>query len=149
MTTLAHEIVDAHNTDLLSGEALTIKDICIADREKNYSDNELDGLSVYNALPKIMSLGTKMYRAGDTLWLTDDLPEGGVEFHTSNTENGAGLIKNILLFFGLLKSKGYLYAVTHYDFPQINHLFSKTDLKVQIDEINEGKYRTYRAKVSL
>ncbi len=148
MATLAHEVTDV-DTPLQEGETLSLQELCIADRNKNYSDDEISGEEVFAALPVMQAKGDVLYRAGDTMWVTWPLPHKGIEFHSCNAENGAGLTRNILAFFDLLKSKGYTYALTYYDFPQITHLFSKSSLDVTIEKIDGGKHRTYQAKVRL
>lgn len=150
MTSLAHAIVDPHNAPpQTEWETMTVEEVCIADRAKNYSGDEISGEIVYLALPAVLAHGDKIYRAGNTLWVTSDLPGNGLEFHSGNAENGANLVRNIIEFFKLLKSLGYAWAVTYYDFPQITHLFSKVGLPVEITRVDEGKHRTFYAKVSL
>lgn len=126
---------------------MNFREIIEKDLEKNYKGR---GLTISDAVMSFKNRvedGEKPYRAGNTIFMTKNLGDGGVEWHTINPEPSAQLIKNATAYFLKLREDGYKYATTYYDNPKINGLITQTIFPSEIQRVNEGQDRTYRSVV--
>lgn len=128
---------------------MSIQEILEKDLAKNYQGRETTLEQAVASVRDAIAEGNKLYRAGNTLFVTKDLGDGGVEWHTINPEPSAQLVKNATAYFLQLREQGYKYATTYYDNPKINDLFKQTIFPATIEQVNEGQDRTYRSVVRL
>lgn len=130
-------------------EQMTIKEILDADLAKNYKGENFDAEDNYKGYKSLIEQGTKMYRFGNTIYMVDSAGESVVEWHTSNAERSDALLANTNKFLKRLKDDGIKTAFTYYDNPKINAIVKQFDFPVKVNKVDEGKYKTYKAEVSL
>lgn len=126
---------------------MTVREIVEKDLEKNYKGRGITTSDAAASFKARIDEGEKPYRAGNTIFMTTDLGDGGVEWHTINPEPSAQLVKNATAYFLQLREEGYKYATTYYDNPKINELITQTIFPAKIERVNEGEDRTYRSVV--
>jgi hypothetical protein len=143
----AHKVTNLR--EFVPSGSLPILELLKIDREKNYHGNQPNSNYTYLNLFKYVNSGNDLYRCGNTLYITDDLPDNGLEFHALNAERAGQFSKNSVEMFDLFKTMGYKYLLTYYDFPIISELLAATKFDTQIDKVDEGIHRKYRAKVRL
>ena len=128
---------------------MSLREILRKDLAKNYQGSGLDLADAAFSFQARIDDGETPYRSGNTLFMTKEIEDEGVEWHTINPEHSAQLVKNATGYFLMLREKGYLYAMTYYDNPKINDLITQTIFPVEIQKVNEGQDRTYRSVVRL
>lgn len=128
---------------------MTFREIIEKDLAKNYKGRGVTLAQSVASVKDRIDEGEKPYRAGNTIFMTKDLGDGGVEWHTINPEPSAQLVKNATAYFLQLQGEGYKYATTYYDNPRINDLITQTIFPAEIQRVNEGQDRTYRSVVRL
>ncbi len=128
---------------------MTVREIVEKDLEKNYKGRGITLSDAALSFKERVDQGEKPYRAGNTIFMTKDLGDAGVEWHTINPEPSAQLVKNVTAYFLRLRDEGYKYATTYYDNPKINELITQTIFPAKIERVNEGEDRTYRSVVRL
>jgi hypothetical protein len=130
-------------------EKMTIKEILAADLAKNYKGEDYNIDTYYKGFKLLIDRGTKMYRVGNTIYMVDKTGKDTVEFHTCNAEFSMDAVKNTNTFFKRLKTDGVKKAIAYYDNPKINALAQQSAFPTEISKVDEGKYKTYKAEVSL
>ena len=130
-------------------EKMTIKEILAADLAKNYKGENASVDEYYKGFKGMVDSGTKMYRVGNTIYMVDSAGKDTIEWHTTNAERSDALLVNTNKFLKRLKADGVKTAFTYYDNPKINAIVEQFDFPTEINKVNEGKYRTYKAEVSL
>ena len=130
-------------------EKMTIKEILDADLAKNYKGEDFDPEQNYKGFKLLIEQGTKMYRVGNTIYMVDSAGKDTIEWHTSNAERSDALLVNTNKFLKRLKADGVKTAFTYYDNPKINAIVEQFDFPTEVNKVNEGKYKTYKAEVSL
>lgn len=143
----AHKL-NSITAPLLEGESLSLHAICMADREKHYTGDEISGDAMFASLEDAIQKH-EVYRAGDSIFLGDRVDGGGLDFHTCNADTAEDLIQNVHAFFSLLKAEGYTHALTYYDYPKINRMWEYITFPSEYARVDAGKYKTFLAKVSL
>jgi hypothetical protein len=128
---------------------MTIKEILAADLAKNYKGESASVDEYYKGFKAMVDSGTKMYRVGNTIYMVDSVDNDTIEWHTTNAERSDALLVNTNKFLKRLKADGVKTAFTYYDNPKINALVEQFDFPTEINKVNEGKYKTYKAEVSL
>jgi hypothetical protein len=128
---------------------MTLREIVEKDLEKNYKGRGFSLADAAASFKARVDEGEKPYRAGNTIFMTKELGDGGVEWHTINPEPSDQLIRNVTAYFLRLREGKYKYATTYYDNPKINDLIKKTIFPVKIERVNDGEDRTYRSVVRL
>ena len=130
-------------------EKMTIKEILAADLAKNYKGENASVDEYYKGFKGMVDSGTKMYRVGNTIYMVDSAGKDTIEWHTTNAERSDALLVNTNKFLKRLKADGVKTALTYYDNSKINAIVEQFDFPTEINKVNEGKYRTYKAEVSL
>ena len=130
-------------------KTLSVKEIVAADLAKNHPNEQLDVDGAYRLLAAQNKAGAKLYRANNTIFITNKLDAHNVEFHTINGESGQQLREHVILYMTQLKSEGFKSAVTYYDNPKITALWQQSKLNVDITKVDQGQDRTFKAKVRL
>jgi hypothetical protein len=128
---------------------MTIKEILDADLAKNYKGEDFDPEQNYKGFKLLIEQGAKMYRVGNTIYMVDPVGKDAIEWHTSNAERSDALLVNTNKFLKRLKASGVKKAFTYYDNPKINAIVEQFDFPTEVNKVNEGKYKTYKAEVSL
>jgi hypothetical protein len=130
-------------------EKMTIKEILAADLAKNYKGENASVDEYYKGFKRMVDSGTKMYRVGNTIYMVDSAGKDTIEWHTTNAERSNALLVNTNKFLKRLKTDGIKTAFTYYDNPKINAIVEQFDFPAEINKVDEGKYKTYKAEVSL
>jgi len=128
---------------------MSLREIVAADNAKNYAGEDVSVDAAYSKLQELVQSGEKLYRAGNTVFVTKKVSPTAIEFHTVNGEPGSRLVKNVQDYMGQLSAKGITDVVTYYDNPKINDLWPLTKLNATVTKVNQGQDRTFEAKVSL
>ena len=128
---------------------MTIREILDADLAKNYKGDNFDAEQNYKGFKLLIEQGAKMYRVGNTIYMVDPVGKDTIEWHTSNAERSDALLANTNKFLKRLKADGVKTAFTYYDNQKINALVEQFDFPTEITKVNEGKYKTFKAEVSL
>lgn len=148
MNPTAHEVTSL-DQDLLSCEELSVRGILEVDRARHYKGEERSAAEMYDLIPQRLATGAKLYRAGNTLFLTATMAPGEAEFHTCNADSKQQLVVNFLAYATLLKHLGCNRLITFYDHEPITELFRHTPFPFKVERVELGKYRTFRATIGL
>ena len=102
-----------------------IRQILSEDLAKNYAGFAMTVDAYFNGLMNSPKTGNFVVRQGDTLILTKQIENNGIEFHCINGERAKDLVINVQKYLDDLKDQGFDYAVTFYDNPRINELIAQ------------------------
>jgi len=122
-----------------------IRQILSEDLAKNYAGFAMTVDAYFDGLMNSPKTGNFVVRQGDTLILTKKIEDNGIEFHCINGERAKDLVVNVQKYLDDLKSQGFDYAVTFYDNPKINELIKQLSHPSEIEKIDDGLFRTYKA----
>jgi hypothetical protein len=122
----------------------TMFEILASDLAKNYPDESQDAEAYQAKLLKAIELGSRLYRQHDTLFVVH-----GDEWHSCHGGSGAELLEACNAFLQQLKDEGVKHIFTRYDNPKVSLIGSQLAFKTTIDQINEGKYKTFKLSVEL
>lgn len=122
-----------------------IRQILSEDLAKNYAGFAMTVDAYFDGLMNSPKTGNFVVRQGDTLILTKKIEDNGIEFHCINGERAKDLVVNVQKYLDDLKSQGFNYAVTFYDNPKINELIKQLSHPSEIEKIDDGLFRTYKA----
>jgi len=122
-----------------------IRQILSEDLAKNYHGIDMTVDAYFDSLMNAHKTGNSVDRYGNTLILTKEIEKNGIEFHCINGERSRDLVINVQKYFDDLKDKGYDYAITFYDNPKINGVIEQFTYPSEIEKIDDGLFRTYKA----
>mgnify|MGYP006272631315 FL=1 len=122
-----------------------IRQILSEDLAKNYAGFTMTVDAYFDGLMNSPKTGNFVVRQGDTLILTKQIENNGIEFHCINGERAKDLVINVQKYLDDLKDQGFDYAVTFYDNPRINELIAQLTHPSEIEKIDDGLFRTYKA----
>lgn len=122
-----------------------IRQILSEDLAKNYAGFAVTVDAYFDGLMNSPKTGNFVVRQGDTLILTKQIENNGIEFHCINGERAKDLVANVQKYLDDLKAQGFDYAVTFYDNPRINELIAQLTHPSEIVKIDDGLFRTYQA----
>lgn len=122
-----------------------IRQILSEDLAKNYAGFAMTVDAYFDGLMNSPKTGNFVVRQGDTLILTKKIENNGIEFHCINGERAKDLVINVQKYLDDLKNQGFDYAVTFYDNPRINELIAQLTHPSEIEKIDDGLFRTYKA----
>ena len=128
---------------------MPILELLKEDRKRNYHGDEPQADELFATLEQMLAGTDTLYRVGNTLFLCEDTAKKELLWHTANADSPDKLIENTRAFLMHVKRKGYKKAVTYYDYKRITQMFKSLGMPVTTKKVDEGKYKTYRAEVTL
>jgi hypothetical protein len=89
---------------------LSIEEIVARDVKHNHAGSGLTYDEAITTLAGLIEDGSQLIRVKNTLFLYDEMPDQGVEFHAINADSADQLVRNLAMFFAHLKSLQVPYA---------------------------------------
>ncbi len=80
----------------------------------------------------------QLVQQGDTLIVFRPVSKGTAEYHCFNADTPENLVKNVMVFWGMLAKMGFKKAVTPYQNPQINTLLRQYARAYKTDITKKG-----------
>lgn len=124
--------------------------------EHDIKFNHAGAFSVNQATDIIQSLideGAILTRNGNTLFISQKLNDGVVEFHTINADRAPQLIDNTANYLRSIRKAGAKEVFTTYSNPKVSNAFENLaskmdDITVKTEKINQDSDRVYKTTIN-
>lgn len=119
-----------------------------ADLANNYVGRDYDPRTVRAAFDLYKARGGQFRASEQTIIFYKTQDAKTVEFHTMNAGTGVELAEFVVTFLRDMAAE-FAQAVTYFDNEKITQLLKYSPCRVELDRIDEGEDRTFRAKFYL
>lgn len=125
------------------------KEILAIDLAKNYRDENMSVEKYLFGVQKLIESNIYITKINNTLFMHKDLGDDVIEFHVANADSARMLIKNCKQFLQSISLQNFSKAITFFDNLKLDVIFVGMGFPYVTQQVNLGKYATYKTEVSL